>query len=166
MLRTIYFDNQLCRSAVKIHNESADDPLFVNLYRVFAEKKIPELALMGCHFPAKPPGVFQLAIVFWYGHILPSQSASPPALPKGEPGTASNALHRTMYRSARFYPASGHTQTYVLSINGFSIPPPRIHSAPPFTQGRLFSAQHFLRPPCVKGAVSFCCVICYSVSSH
>ena len=58
MLRTIYFDNQLCRSAVKIHDKSADDSLFVNLYRIFAKKKIPEFAFMGCHFSAKPPGIF------------------------------------------------------------------------------------------------------------
>ena len=31
MLSTIYFDNQLCRSAVKIHDKTANDPLFVNL---------------------------------------------------------------------------------------------------------------------------------------
>ena len=74
MLRTIYFDNQLCRSAVKIHDESADDPLFVNLHRVFAQKKLPELAFMGSHFPAKPPGFFQLAVIFWYGLCLPSPS--------------------------------------------------------------------------------------------
>ena len=70
MLRTIYFDNQLCGSAVKIHDESADDPLFVNLYWVFAKKKIPELTFMGSHFPAKPPGIFQLAVIFRYGHIF------------------------------------------------------------------------------------------------
>ena len=58
MLSTIYFDNQLCASAVKIHDKSANDPLFVNLHRVFAEKKIPEFALVGCHFPAKSPGIF------------------------------------------------------------------------------------------------------------
>jgi len=69
MLRTIYFDNQLCRSAVKIYDKSANDPLLVNLYRVFAEKKIPDFAFMGSHFPAKPPGIFQLAVIFWYGHV-------------------------------------------------------------------------------------------------
>ena len=58
MLRTIYFDNQLCRSAVKIHDKSADDPLFVKLYRVFAKKAIPELTFMGSHFLAKQPGIF------------------------------------------------------------------------------------------------------------
>ena len=58
MLSTIYFDNQLCASAVKIHDKSANDPLFVNLYLVFAEKRIPEFALVGCHFPAKSPGIF------------------------------------------------------------------------------------------------------------
>ena len=57
MLRTIYFDNQLCRSAVKIRDKAANDPLFVDLHRVFAEKKIPELTLMGRHFPAMPPGI-------------------------------------------------------------------------------------------------------------
>ena len=41
MLRAICFNNQLCRSAVKIHDKSTDDPLFVDLYRVFAEKEIP-----------------------------------------------------------------------------------------------------------------------------
>ena len=70
MLGAIYFNNQLCRSAVKVHNEFADNSLFVNFYRIFAEKKIPELALMGSHFSAKPPGVFQLAVIFWYGHIF------------------------------------------------------------------------------------------------
>ena len=71
MLGAIYFNNQLCRSTVKVHNEFANDSLFVNFYRIFAEKKIPELALMGSHFPAKPPGVFQLAVVLWYGHVFP-----------------------------------------------------------------------------------------------
>ena len=100
MLGAIYFNNHLCRSTVKVHNEFADNSLFVNFYRIFAEKKIPELALMGSHFSAKPPGVFQLAVIFWYGHIFPSQSASPPALPKGEPSTALHALRRKVYRSA------------------------------------------------------------------
>lgn len=58
MLGAIYFDNQLCRGAVKVHNEFADDSLFVNFYRIFAEKKIPELTFVGCHFPAKPSGIF------------------------------------------------------------------------------------------------------------
>ena len=71
MLEAIYFNNQLCRSTVKVHNEFADDSLFVNLYRIFTQKKIPEFALMGSHFPAKPPGVFQLAVVLWYGHVFP-----------------------------------------------------------------------------------------------
>ena len=35
-----------------------------------------------------------------YGHVFPSQSAAPTALPKGEPSSARNALHRTVYRSA------------------------------------------------------------------
>ena len=57
MLRTICFDNQLCRSTVKIHDKSADDPLFVNLHRVFTEKKIPKRSFVGCHLPAKPPRI-------------------------------------------------------------------------------------------------------------
>ena len=102
MLGTIHLNDQLCRCTIKIYNKSADDSLFVNFRWVFAEEKIPQLAFMGRHFPAKPPGIFQLAIIFWYGHIYPlrprfarpplpkreaspSQSASPPALPKGEP---------------------------------------------------------------------------------
>ena len=100
MLGAIYLDNQLCRSTVKVNNEFADDPLFVNFYRIFAEKKIPEFALMGSHFPAKPPGVLQLAVVLWYGHVFPPQSAVPTALPKGEPSSARNALRQMVYRSA------------------------------------------------------------------
>ena len=41
MLRTIYFNNQVSRSTVKIHDILADDPLLVNFYRVFTEEKIP-----------------------------------------------------------------------------------------------------------------------------
>ena len=52
MLGAIYFNNQLCRSTVKVHNEFADDSLFINLHRIFAEKKIPELSFVGCHLPA------------------------------------------------------------------------------------------------------------------
>ena len=70
MLGAIYFDNQLCRSTVKVHNEFADDTLFVNFNRILAEKKIPELALMGGHFPAKPPGIFQLAVIFRNAHFF------------------------------------------------------------------------------------------------
>ena len=58
MLRAIQFNDQSGRSAVKIHDESADNPLFVNFYWIFAEKKVPELTLVGCHLPAKPPGIF------------------------------------------------------------------------------------------------------------
>ena len=58
MLRSIQFNDQSGRSTVKVHDESADNPLFVNFYWIFAEKKIPELAFMGSHLPAKPPGIF------------------------------------------------------------------------------------------------------------
>ena len=75
MLRTVYFNNQLCASAVKIHDKPADDPLLVNLHRVFPEKKIPELSFMRSHFPTKPSGIFQLAVIFWYRHCIPSPSS-------------------------------------------------------------------------------------------
>ena len=58
MLRAIQFNDKSGRSAVKVHDESADNPLFVNFYWIFAEKKVPELTLMGCHLPAKSPGIF------------------------------------------------------------------------------------------------------------
>ena len=80
-----------------------DDSLFINLHRIFAEEKIPELSFVGRHLSAQPPGVFQLAVVLWYGHILPSQSAAPTALPKGEPSFARNTLYQTMYRSALLF---------------------------------------------------------------
>ena len=52
MLGAIYFDNQLCRSTVKVYDKSPDDSLFINLHRIFAEEKIPELSFVGCHLPA------------------------------------------------------------------------------------------------------------------
>ena len=58
MLRAIQFNDQSGRSTVKVHDESADNPLFINFYWIFAEKKVPELTLMGCHLPAKPSGIF------------------------------------------------------------------------------------------------------------
>ena len=45
----------LCAHTTKI---PVDNPLFINFYWIFAEKKIPELTLMGCHLPAKSPGIF------------------------------------------------------------------------------------------------------------
>ena len=58
MLRAIQFNDKSRRSAVKVHDESADNPLFVNFCWIFAEKKIPELTFVGRHLPAKPPGIF------------------------------------------------------------------------------------------------------------
>ena len=58
MLRAIQFNDQSGRSTVKVHDESADNPLFINFYWIFVEKKVPELTLMGCHLPAKPSGIF------------------------------------------------------------------------------------------------------------
>ena len=58
MLRTVQFNDQFGRSAVKVHDEFADNPLSVNFYRIFSEKKIPELTFVGRHLPAKPPGIF------------------------------------------------------------------------------------------------------------
>ena len=103
VLRTIQFNNQLGRSTIKVCDKSPDDSLFINLHRIFAEEKIPELSFVGRHLSAQPPGVFQLAVVLWYGHILPSQSAAPTALPKGEPSFARNTLYQTMYRSALLF---------------------------------------------------------------
>ena len=45
----------LCAHTTKI---PVDNPLFINFYWIFAEKKVPELTLMGCHLPAKSPGIF------------------------------------------------------------------------------------------------------------
>ena len=58
MLRSIQFNDQSGSSAVKVHDESADDPLLVNFHWIFAKKQIPEFSFMGCHLPAKPPGIF------------------------------------------------------------------------------------------------------------
>ena len=99
MLRAIQFNDQSGRSTVKVHDESADDPLFVNFYWISAEKKIPELTLVGCHLPAKPPGIFQLGIVFWYCHCLPS----PPSLHSATSpiGRGKGCLHGCCFTTTR-----------------------------------------------------------------
>jgi len=123
MLRTIYFDNQLCGSAVKIHDKSADDPLFVNLHRIFAKKEIPELALMGSHFPAKPPGIFQLAVIFWYGHGLPSpsslRSATSP-IGRGKCLSVLAALGHLSHRE-RQVPRSTHYTKRCIEVRSLSV---------------------------------------------
>ena len=58
MLRAVRFNDQSGRGAVKVHAEAADDPLFVDLDRIFAQKKIPELPFVGCQFPAELAGIF------------------------------------------------------------------------------------------------------------
>ena len=58
MLRSIQFNDQSGRSTVKVHDESANDPLFVNLYWIFAQKKIPELTFVGGASPCEAAGHF------------------------------------------------------------------------------------------------------------
>ena len=58
MLRAIQFNDQSGRSTVKVHDESADNPLFINFYWIFAEKKVPELTLMGVSSPCEVAGHF------------------------------------------------------------------------------------------------------------
>ena len=83
MLRSIHFDDQLSRCAIKVHDKSVDDPLFINFYWIFAEEKIPELALMGCHFPAELSSILQLAVIFWYVHIFALSDGYAASSPKG-----------------------------------------------------------------------------------
>ena len=52
VLRPIQFNNQLGRGAIKVYDKSPDDSLLINLHRIFAKEKIPELSFVGCHFPA------------------------------------------------------------------------------------------------------------------
>lgn len=118
MLRAIYFDNQLCRSAVKVHNKFADDSLFVNFYRIFPEKKIPELALMGVISLRSRRAFSNWLLSFGIVIFLPSQSASPPALPKGEPRAVPNTLRRKAYRSAPLHLLG---KLGFINLNAFSL---------------------------------------------
>ena len=58
MLRAIQFNDQSGRSAVKVHDESADNPLFVNFYWIFAEKKDTRAYVRGVSFPCEAVGHF------------------------------------------------------------------------------------------------------------
>ena len=87
MLRSIQFDNQSGRCTVKVHNKSADNPLFVNLHRILAEEQIPELPLMGRHLSAQPAGILQLIVIFWYAHDVPLSVGYAASSPKGRAKT-------------------------------------------------------------------------------
>ena len=104
MLSTIYFDNQLCASAVKIHDKSANDPLFVNLRLAFSNWLL-SLGMV-IVFPPRPryarPPLPKGEARCFPGYFTPSgtRCARPP-LPKGEARDA-RAVHRKVYRSAPF----------------------------------------------------------------
>ena len=86
MLRSIQFNDQAGRSAVKVHDESADNPLFVNLYRIFAQKKIPELTFVAGVISLRSRRAFSnwaLSFGMVIAHPLRPRFARPP-LPKGE----------------------------------------------------------------------------------
>lgn len=85
MLRSIHFNDQLGSCAIKVCNIAAYDSLFINFYRIFAEKKIPELALMRRHFSSKLSGFLQLTVILWYGHAFAlSVTAAPCQLSQRE----------------------------------------------------------------------------------
>lgn len=81
MLRAIQFNDQSGRSTVKVHDESADNPLFINFYWIFVEKKVPELTLMGVSSPCEAVGhfligccllvwsLFTLSVLATLGHL-------------------------------------------------------------------------------------------------
>ncbi len=41
MLGTVQFDHKPCLRTIKIHDKGFNDPLFVDLYRIIAQKYIP-----------------------------------------------------------------------------------------------------------------------------
>lgn len=83
MLRSIHFNDQSGRCTIKVCNKAAYYSLFINFYRIFAVKKIPELALMRRHFPAKLSGILQLAVIFWYGHAFALSVGCTASSPRG-----------------------------------------------------------------------------------
>ena len=65
MLRSIHFNDQSGRSAVKVYNESADNPLFVNLHRIFAQKKDTRAYVRVVSFPCGAAGHFLIGCCLW-----------------------------------------------------------------------------------------------------
>ena len=120
MLTAINFNNQFCTGTVEVRHKGVDDPLLIDFGGICTQKKVSELALMGCHFPAKRLCLFKLCVVFWNWHglspllrcqtcgsplaspfgrgapdgaeraFLPSQSASLTAPPEWEPRDGRN----------------------------------------------------------------------------
>ena len=53
MLRTVQFDYELCFCAIKIRDILSENLLPSESRRVVAEKIIPQMTLLRCHFPAQ-----------------------------------------------------------------------------------------------------------------
>ena len=100
MLRSIHFNDQSGRSAVKVYNESADNPLFVNLHRIFAQKRYQSLRSCGVislrSRRAFSNWVLSLGTVNVYP--LRPRCARPP-LPRGEARGARMNLLYTIQRT-------------------------------------------------------------------
>ncbi len=85
MLRAIQFNDQSGRSTVKVHDESADNPLFVNFYWIFAEKRYQSLRSWGVISLRSRRAFSNWVLSFGIVMVCPLRPryARPP-LPKGE----------------------------------------------------------------------------------
>ena len=94
MLRAIQFNDQSGRSAVKVHDESADNPLLVNLYRIFAQKRYQSFRSWGVISLRSRRVLSNWVLSFGMVIVYPlrPRCARPP-LPEGEArdGTADNS---------------------------------------------------------------------------
>ena len=103
MLRTIQFNHQMCGGTIKIYDVFSNNSLLEDSYRVFTQKKTPKLSLV------------------WYSHDVPSQSAVPTALPKGEPRSSLSMIESILSHNCGKHnnrPGGGSTGTVILRTSG------------------------------------------------
>ena len=100
MLRPIQFNDQSGRSTVKVHDESADNPLFVNFTGYLRRKRYQSLRSWGVISLRSRRAFSNWALSFGIVIVYPLRPryARPP-LPKGEARDA-RTVHRKVYRSA------------------------------------------------------------------
>ena len=102
MLRAIQFNDQSGRSTVKVHDESADNPLFVNFTGYLRRKRYQSLRSWGVISLRSRRAFSNWVLSFGIVMVCPLRPryARPP-LPKGEARDA-RTVHRKVYRSAPF----------------------------------------------------------------
>ena len=70
VLRTIHFDDDLCRSDIKINDIWSVGFLSMRLYASLLQKVIPKMPFFLCHFPTETLGVCGVFLIAELWHVV------------------------------------------------------------------------------------------------